>query len=149
MVQAIPKGYHSITPYLSVHGATRVVEFLQAAFDAEIIERMDTPDGAVMHAEARIGDSIAMIGEAREPHPPMPSTLYFYVPDVDAVYRRAIEAGATSISEPADQFYGDRHGGVVDPAGNRWYIATHVEDVSPDEMARRAEAHAKKLKEAQ
>lgn len=147
MVQPIPKGYHTVTPYLTIEGVARLIEFLQQAFDAVVIERHEMPDGSVMHAEVRIGDSIVMMGEAGGRFSPAPSSLYLYVPDVDAVYKRAIDAGGTSLSEPVDQFYGDRQGGVSDPSGNSWYIATHVEDVSPEEMARRAEEHAKKRQE--
>ena len=147
MVDPVPQGYHSITPYMTVEGVARLLEFLQQAFDAVVIERMDGPDGKVMHAEARIGDSIVMMGDTAGRYPAMPSTFYMYVPDCDALYKHAIDAGATSISEPANQFYGDRHAGVTDPSGNRWYIATHIEDVPPDEMQRRAADYAKKRQE--
>src|SRR5690606_6674014 len=95
------------------------------------------------HAELKIGDSTVMIGDACDEYQPMPACMYLYVNDVDAVYKRALEAGATSHMEPANQFYGDRHGAVKDPAGNLWSIATHVEDVPPEELARRAEAFMK------
>lgn len=147
MVNPVPRGYHTVTPYLTVNGVARLLDFLQQAFDATVIERMDGPDGNVMHAEVRIGDSVVMMGDAGGRYPAAPSTLYLYVPDCDALYKRAIDAGATSISEPADQFYGDRHGGVTDPSGNHWYIATHIEDVPPDEMQRRAADYAKKRQE--
>ncbi len=104
---------------------------------------MAEPDGTVRHGEVRIGDSIVMVGEASAQHKPMPTTLYLYVTDTDATYRRAIQAGATSLTEPADQFYGDRNAGVEDPCGNQWWIATHVEDVAPEEMKRRSEAFMK------
>ncbi|MBZ5496966.1 MAG: VOC family protein [Acidobacteriia bacterium] len=94
----------------------------------------------VQHAEAKIGDSIIMMGEAQGEWKPKPATLYVYVDDVDAVYRRALQAGATSLREPANQFYGDRSGGVQDESGNQWWIATHIEHVTPEEMARRAQA---------
>lgn len=95
-------------------------------------------DGTIQHAEVKIGDSIVMLAEACDPWKPRPSMLYLYVNDVDATYQRAIEAGATSLREPATHFYGDRSGGVEDPTGNHWWIATHVEDVSPEELQRRA-----------
>ena len=143
-VKPIPDGYHSVTPYLVVPGVARLIEFLKQAFGAIETERHARPDGAIMHAEVRIGDSVVMMGEPSGPYPAMPACVYLYVSDADATYKRAIEAGATSLMEPADQFYGDRHGGVKDPSGNTWWIATHQEDVSPEEMARRAKAYAEK-----
>jgi uncharacterized glyoxalase superfamily protein PhnB len=142
-VKPIPDGYHSVTPYLAVEGAAKLMEFLKRAFDAVEVECMRRPDGSIHHAEMKIGDSIVMLGDAGGPWKPRPSTLYMYVNDTDATYRRALEAGATSLMEPATQFYGDRNGGVQDPTGNFWWIATHVEDVSPEELRRRAEAQAK------
>jgi PhnB protein len=136
-VETIREGYHSVTPYLVVSGALRVIEFLERTFDASELSRNAGPDGRIMHAEVRIGDSVVMIGEAGAQWPAMPSGLYVYVEDVDATYRRALQAGATSIAEPKDQFYGDRSGGVRDASGNVWWIGTHVEDVSPEEMERR------------
>jgi PhnB protein len=105
---------------------------------------MAHPDGTIMHAEVKIGDSIVMMGEARGDCKPMPGSLYVYVNDADATYRRALQAGATSMMEPGDQFYGDRTAGVKDPSGNQWTIATHREDVPPEELRRRAEALMKK-----
>jgi len=142
-VKPIPDGYHSVTPYLVVKGVAALIDFLKQAFDAHEIERMAHPDGTVQHAEVRIGDSVVMMGEATAPSNPMPAMLYLYVNDTDATYQRALQAGATSVREPADQFYGDRSAGVQDRSGNFWYIATHVEDVSPEELARRAAAQAK------
>jgi PhnB protein len=142
-VKPIPDGYHSVTPYLAVEGADKLLEFVTRAFDAVGRECMRRPDGTIHHAEVKIGDSIVMLGEASGQWKPRPSTLYLYVDDTDATYRRAIEAGASSLMEPADQFYGDRNAGVQDPTGNFWWIATHVEDVSPEETHRRAEAQKK------
>src|SRR4051794_30563563 len=141
-VKPIPDGYHSVTPYLTVPDAAGLIDFLRRAFGAQEVHRF-TRDGAVSHAEVRIGDSVVMLGQAGGEWKAMPAALHLYVPDADAVYRRALQAGATSLREPADQFYGDRMAGVRDPAGNYWWIATHVEDVSPEEMRRRAEAHAR------
>lgn len=142
-VKPIPDGYHSITPYLVVPGAMKLIDFLKRGLGATVTEGpMTRPDGAVMHAEVRIGDSIVMMGEPMGDMPAMPATLYLYVPDVDAVYRQAIAAGGTSMREPADMFYGDRHGSVKDPSGNIWSIATHIEDVPREELARRAAAFA-------
>jgi PhnB protein len=142
-VKAIPDGYHAVTPYLVVQGAAKLIDFLKQAFDAQETFRMPMPDGTIMHAEVKIGDSMMMMGEASEQWKPMPAALYLYVTDADAVYKRALQAGATSIMEPADQFYGDRHGGVKDPSGNMWWIATHKEDVAPEELKKRAEAFMK------
>ncbi len=139
-VQPIPEGYHSITPYLTVRGAGRLMDFLKQAFGAEEIFRMNGREGEIRHAEARIGDSIVMMGEAREPWSPIPTQIYLYVTDTDAVYKKALGAGGTSVMEPAHMFYGDRQGAVKDPAGNVWFIATRVEEVPPDELRRRAEA---------
>ncbi|MGH7848003.1 MAG: VOC family protein [Candidatus Binatia bacterium] len=141
--KAIPDGYHAVTPYLVVQGAARLIDFLKQAFDAQETFRMPTADGTIMHAEVKIGDSMLMMGEASEQWKPMPASMYLYVTDSDAVYKRALQAGATSIMEPADQFYGDRHGGVKDPSGNMWWIATHKEDVAPEELKKRAEAFIK------
>ena len=134
-VKPTPDGYHSVTPYLVVKGAEKVIDFAKAVFDAEEIERFAKPDGSIMHAEFRIGDSVVMIGEA--PEQPMPATLHVYVPNADLTYKKALAAGGKSLREPTDQFYGDRSAGVTDSAGNQWWMATHVEDVSKDEMKRR------------
>jgi uncharacterized glyoxalase superfamily protein PhnB len=142
-VKPIPDGYQTVIPYLVVPGAAKVIDFLKRAFDAQDQECMTRPDGTVMHAQVRIGDSVVMLADATDKYPPRPANLYVYVPDTDATYRRALEAGGTSLMAPANQFYGDRNAGVADPAGNSWWIGTHVEDVSPEEMKRRHEAHAK------
>ena len=142
-VKPIPDGYHSITPYLTVQGATKLIDFLKQAFEAQEIERLTRPDGAIGHAEVRIGDSIVMMGEAGGEWTPMPGALYLYVNDVDATYKRALQVGAVSTMEPMDQFYGDRSAGVKDPSGNQWWIATHKEDLSPEELAKRAQAAMK------
>ena len=142
-VRPIPEGYHSVTPYLTVENVAPLLDFLVRAFDAEVRYKMERPDGSIGHAEVRIGDSFVMMGGATGQWPPMPCALYLYVENTDAVYRRALDAGAVSIMEPADQFYGDRNAGVKDPSGNLWWIATHIEDVSPEELARRATTHGK------
>ncbi|MGH2789141.1 MAG: VOC family protein [Actinomycetota bacterium] len=144
-VKPIPDGYHSVTPYLIVQGADKVIDFLKQAFAAEETVRMTAPDGSIGHAEVRIGDSAVMMGEAAG-QSPMPGSIHLYVEDCDAAYQRALEAGATSVREPADQFYGDRMAGVRDPVGNQWWIATHIEDVSESEMAKRAEEWAAQQK---
>ncbi|MBI1896100.1 MAG: VOC family protein [Acidobacteria bacterium] len=143
-VKPIPEGHYTVTPYLTVPGVARLIDFLKQVFGAEEIhERMSRPDGAVMHAEVKIGDSPIMLGEPAGAFDAMPATLYVYVEDTDTVYRKALEAGATSLMQPSDQFYGDRNAGFSDPAGNRWFVATHIEDVAPEELKRRAEAAAK------
>jgi PhnB protein len=141
-VKPIPDGYHSVTPYLIVEGVESLIDFLKQAFAAEETVRMPGPDGSIGHAEVRIGGSAVMMGETGGRFPPMPAAIHLYVEDCDALYERALQAGATSIQEPADQFYGDRMAGVRDPVGNQWWIATHVEDVPPEEMGRRAEEWA-------
>src|SRR6476619_3899183 len=143
-VEPIPKGFHTVTPYLVVIGVARLIDFLKEAFDAKEMHRSTRPDGTVMHAQVRIGDSPVMMGEAWGDFQPKPMALYLYVPDTDAVYRSAIAAGATSIQEPTDAFYGDRNAGVRDLAGNEWWIATRIEDVSPEELERRAAEAMKK-----
>jgi len=137
-VQFIPPGYHTITPYLIVSGLPGTISFLEKVFDAKTtVAPMLRPDGSIMHTELQVGDSRIMMAEATEQWRPMPSSIFLYLPDCDAIFRRALAAGATSLMEPADQFYGDRMGGVLDHSGNQWWIATHVEDVTPVEMERR------------
>ena len=137
-IKPIPDGYHTITPYLVCERLSKLIDFLKTAFDAIEIERHLSKTGRVMRAEIKIGDSIIMMGEAMEGFPPVQTSLYFYVEDTDSVYNKAIKAGGISLMEPANQFYGDRNAGVQDPSGNKWWIATHVEDVSEEEMERRS-----------
>jgi PhnB protein len=136
----IPQGYHTATPYLAVQGVPKLITFLKHAFNAEEKERMTTSDGRVSHAEMKIGDSIIMMGEPTGESKSMPGMIYLYLEDTDAAYKRALQAGASSLREPTDMFYGDRNAAVTDPAGNQWWIATHVEDVPPEEMQRRMKA---------
>ena len=138
----IPDGYHTVTPYLTVPGLAKTIDFLKQAFDAEVRGIMERPGGVIGHAEVKIGDSIIMMGEPdpKGPYAARACNLYVYVADVDAVYGRAIGAGGKSLGEPKDQFYGDRSGGVEDPSGNYWWIATHIEDVSGEEIERRMAA---------
>jgi len=142
-VKPIPEGYHTVTSYLVVRGAAQLIDFMKQAFAAAEIQRMPLPDGSIMHAEVRIGDSRVMLSEASGEYQPMPTMLHLYVEDMDTVYQRALQAGATSLRQPVDEFYGDRMGGVKDPFGNQWWIATHIEDVSPEELAQRQEATRK------
>jgi PhnB protein len=144
-VKTPPEGYHTITSYITATDATGVVEFAQRAFGARVHHSMKGPDGGVVHADLVIGDSHLMVGRAMAAHPPMPAMLYLYVPDCDAAYARAISAGATDVMKPADQFYGDRNGGVRDAFGNQWWVATHIDDVSNAELERRGKAFAEKM----
>jgi PhnB protein len=127
----IAQGMRNINVYLHPLRAEPVIAFMKRAFDAEELEKYATPDGVIHHARVRVGDSVIEMGEAHGPYQPMPAMFYMYVPDVDAWYRSAINAGATSMSLPADQPYGDRSAGVKDPFGNQWYIATHIKDMAP------------------
>ena len=136
-VKAIPDGYYSLTPYLVIKGAADAIEYYKKVFGATETVRMPGPGGAVMHAEIKIGDSHIMMGQANEKYRAMPGSVLLYVADCDALYNAALKAGAKSVQELKDQFYGDRSGGVEDPTGNHWWISTHVEDVSPEELARR------------
>lgn len=141
-VKPVPEGYATVTPYLMSSDPDRLLDFLKAAFGAEVVEVIRQDNGKIMHAEARIVDSMIMLGGASSKWPAENSSLYLYLEDVDAAYRAALSAGATDIMEPADQIYGDRMGGVKDPTGITWWLATHIEDVSPDEMRRRLKERA-------
>lgn len=136
-VKPVPEGQPTVTPYLIVEDAGRQIEFLVEAFGAVEDGRTTTDDGRVMHAQVSLGDSKVMMGEAAGAWEPMPSSVHLYVEDCDAVYQRALDAGATVVMEMQDQFYGDRQGGVRDPNGNVWWISTHMEDVPEEDMARR------------
>jgi PhnB protein len=146
MTKPIPEGYHTVTPYLAVDGAADAIEYYKKAFGAKERVRMDTPDGKIGHAEVEIGDSLVMLSDPfpqATTRPPAElggtsASVFLYVDDVDAVVRRAVDAGATVTMDVADQFWGDRFGSIRDPFGHIWSIATHVEDVSPEEMAERA-----------
>lgn len=133
-------GFGSVTPYLMVEGAHDLLEFLEDAFEAEILSRQDRPDGTLMHAEVRIGDSMLMLGEATEEFGPTPATLYLYVEDCDDVFAAALDAGAAIVMEPTTMAEeGDRYGGVTDPSGNLWWIATHLDPADIAEETRRIE----------
>jgi PhnB protein len=144
----IPEGYHSVTPYLCVSDAARAIEFYKAAFGATEIMRMEAPGGKIGHAELKVGDSIILLAdEFPEMNFRSPQTIggvsthvYIYDADVDSCVERAIAAGAKLERPVKDQFYGDRTGGIEDPFGHHWYIATHLEDLSPEEIKRRMDA---------
>ena len=137
-VKPVPDTYHTVTPYLVVKGARQLVDFITRAFGAKQAYVMEMPDGNIAHGDFVIGDSHVMLGEAAGPWPPQATSLYLYVPDCDGTYKQALATGGASVQEPKTQFYGDRHGAVKDPCGNTWWIATHVEDVPPEELERRA-----------
>ena len=132
-VNRIPEGFHNVTPYLVVREVPKLLDFMKQAFKAQEIMRMPAPDGTIMHAEVRIGDSAIMMGEARGEHKPMPGSIYLYVDDTDATYQRALQAGATSLMEPADQFYGARTYRAKDPEGHIWTFAQTIGEVSREE----------------
>jgi len=144
-VKAIPDGYHNVTPYLIVDGAAKAIDFYKKVFGATEKMRMPSPGGKVGHAELTLGDSMIMLADehpemgARAPHAygGAAVSLMLYVPDVDATVATAIAGGAKVVRQVENQFYGDRMGTIEDPFGHRWYVATHVEDVPPEEMARR------------
>ena len=147
-VKPIPEGYHSVTPYLIIKGAGDAIEFYKKAFGATELFRFSAPDGKVGHAEIKVGDSPIMLADE---YPDMgykgpqtlggsPVSLMIYVEDVDVVFNRAVDAGATVKEAVTDKFYGDRIGSVVDPFGHVWHVSTHKEDVSIEEMQRRAKA---------
>ena len=149
-VKPVPDGYHRVTPYLMVKGATKAIEFYKKAFSAEVKGRMDTPDGKVMHAELKVGDSIIMMAEEM---PQMsgaclaPTTLkgttvglFLYVKNTDAAFKKAVDAGCTKLMAPADMFWGDRFGKVQDPFGHQWLFATHIKDLTPEEIKKGAES---------
>ena len=144
-VKAIPDGYHSVTPYLIIDGASEAIEFYKKAFGAKELYRMPMPDGKLGHAEIQIGDSRIMMSdenpemEIRSPKAlgGTPLSLMVYVEDVDKVFHQALGAGARVLKPLKDQFYGDRSGNLEDPFGHKWTLSTHVEDVAPEEMERR------------
>jgi PhnB protein len=146
-VQAVPEGYHSITPYLAIDGAAEAIEFYKRAFGATEVMRVQAPGGKIGHAEIEVDGSRIMLGDE---YPDMgfrgpkayggsPVSLHLYVSDVDTVARQAVAAGAKELRPVKDQFYGDRTGSFEDPFGHVWHIATHKEDLAPDELKRRAE----------
>jgi len=147
-VKPIPDGYHSVTPYMIVKGAAKAIDFYKNAFGATELMRFPGPNNTVMHAEIKIGDSVVMLADEHESGPyrsPIavggtPISLMVYVEDVDTVFNQAVSLGAKSTREVEDQFYGDRSGNLTDPFGHVWHIATHIEDVAPEELRKRAAA---------
>jgi PhnB protein len=137
-IRPVPEGYHVVTPWIISRDTVRLLDFVKEAFDAVEIARVPNEDGTIGHAEFRIGDSIVMAFDAKEGWPDTPGFFRLYVANGDAVYRRALEAGAVSVTEMTDLFFGDRVGRVRDLQGNVWWIQTRVEEVDPEEMERRA-----------
>lgn len=145
--QPIPEGYHTLSPYLAVDDGAGAIEFYKRALGATEKSRMEGPGGKIMHAELAIGDSVVMLSDAwpgsstQSPKQAGTATagVFIFTEDIDALFKQAVDAGATSVSDPEDMFWGDRFGTLTDPFGHVWHMATHIEDVSEDEMRQRAE----------
>jgi PhnB protein len=133
-----PADTQNVIPYLVISDPQKELDFLKQVFGAKETHISRDPGGRIMHAQVKIGDSVVMMGQAGEQWPSLSAAIYVYLPDVDAAYKRALAAGATSMMQPADQFYGDRSGGVKSSNGVQWWMATHIEDVSEQEIERRA-----------
>ena len=138
-VQHIPPGFHSVTPYLIVREAERLLEFLGQTFDARVRSRFDDSDGRIVNAEVLVEGSIVEVAEASPEWPALAAAVHVFVPDVDLTYRKALAAGAEPLGEPADRFFGVRSAEVRDPTGIAWFLSTQIEDLSADELARRAQ----------
>lgn len=135
-----PKGMNTVVPYMMVNQVGRLIHFIESVFSGKLKYKLDRPDGSVMHAEVAVGDSVIMMGEPMPEYGEMPASIYVYVPDCDETYRKAIQNGAESVMVPADMRHaGERYGGVRDFSGNIWWIATHKEDLTPEEQARRVQ----------
>jgi PhnB protein len=147
-VKPIPDGYHTVTPYLIVKDGARAIEFYKNAFGAKELFRMQGPDGKIGHAELEIGDSRIMLGSespqtgsrSAETLKGTPVSIFLYLKDVDAAFKQAVSAGARAEQPPQDMFWGDRYGKVDDPFGHEWQLATHIEDLTPEEVGKRAKA---------
>jgi PhnB protein len=138
-VRPIPEGYHTVSPWIASRDTDRLLAFMKHAFGAEELARVPNPDGSIGHAEARVGDAVVLMFDAGADWPETPAFLRLYVADADATFQRALEAGATPVTEVTALFFGDRVGRVRDPLGNLWWIQAHVEDVTPEELERRAQ----------
>ncbi|MEO9022753.1 MAG: VOC family protein [Ginsengibacter sp.] len=144
-VNPIPKGYGTVTPYLLVDNVANLIEFMKAVFSADVLYKLDRNDGTIMHAEIKIGNSIIMVGEPMKEYGSMPASIYLYVADCDSIYQKALQHGATSIMEVTTMYHaGERYGGVKDLCGNIWWIATHIEDLTAEEQAKRIKEMADK-----
>lgn len=146
-VSAVPEGFSTVTPYLVSDNAAGLIEFIEQAFNGKVNFKMMGDDNRIMHAAVAIGNSTIMLSDTMEGMSAQTAMLYLYLDNVDEVYKKALNAKATSIREPKDEFYGDRTGAVKDPTGNTWWIATHVEDVDDEELRRRSEEMTKQRKE--
>lgn len=151
-VKPIPEDFHSATPYMIIKGAAEAIDFYKKVFGATEVTRLCGPDGKVRHGQIKIGNSMIMIADEFPEFPDWrgpearggsPMHVYLYVEDCDAVFNAALAAGATEVMPMSDQFYGDRSGGIKDPFGHTWYVATHTEDLTHDEIAKRAEAQGR------
>jgi PhnB protein len=153
-VPAIPPGYHTVTPYLVVSDAAKAIDFYKQAFGATELARMGAPGGKIGHAELKLGDSIIMLSDElmgnRSPQSfgGSPVSIFLYVENVDSTFDQATHAGAKSDMPPADMFWGDRFGKLTDPFGHSWSLATHIEDVAPEEMEKRARAAMSQMSQA-
>jgi len=156
-VAAVPRGFHTITPYIVVRGARKAIDFYKKSFGAEEVHAMPMPDGKIMHAEIKIGDSYLMLADefpqwgatGPETLGGVTSSVLLYVENVDARFQQALDAGCTVMKPLQNQFWGDRMGTVTDPFGHKWSLASHVEDVTPDEMRKRGEAMMKQMAQQQ
>ena len=152
-VKPIPEGYHTATPYLVVRNSAEALEFYAKAFGAKEKSRMPGPGGRIMHAEFQIGDSMFMMSDEMGPNKSpqslggSPVSVFLYVPDVDSVFNQAVNAGAKADMPPQDMFWGDRFGKLTDPFGHNWALATHIEDVSPQDMQRRQDDFFAKMRQ--
>jgi len=153
-VKAVPDGFHTVTPHLTVRDGNRAIEFYKKAFGAQVLHVMPAPGGKVMHAAFKIGDSIVMLNDEFPEHggasaPPATGgsgvALHVYLENVDAAFDRAVSAGASVKMPPMDMFWGDRYGQVIDPFGHRWSLATHIRDVTPEEMKQAQEEAFSKM----
>jgi PhnB protein len=157
-VRPIPEGYHSVAPYLTCKDAARAIEFYKKVFGAKVLVSMPGPGGAIMHAELQIGDSRIFLGDefpgmSKAPNPQTPANasgfgIFVYTEDVDSIMQRATDAGARVDLPLQNMFWGDRYGKFTDPFGHNWAVATHVEDVTPEEMQRRTDAMSKQMAQA-
>jgi len=139
-VHHVPKGFHSVTPYLTVESAEQLIEFVLKTFDAKEMHRTRDQKGRISHAQVLVEGSMIELSDGSPEWPPLRAALHVYVPDVDATYKKALAAGATSLFEPKDMFYGERGAGVRDGNGINWYLATHTEELSEEELKRRMAA---------
>jgi PhnB protein len=146
-VSAVPEGFHTVSPYLIADNASGLIEFMKKAFEGEVTFILKDENKRVVHSTVKIGDSSIMISDTMDGMEAQTSMLFLYVDDVDAFYKKAIQAKATAVREPLDEFYGDRAGCVKDEWGNHWWVATHIEDVDPAELERRSKQDRKKRQE--